>query len=350
MITLDVLPYGKTKPPPEAELQEVLKSALQEASDDPSREIKSPDKATLRATLEEVIQRGPTATLEFVQSESLKLAGDLLKGCKIPENFDSVPDFYSAQRIYCIGNILLELKKIRAYFEKIGLDVCSVQISALARYFLEGLSGEYQSDRSLLQYLLQKDGGDPVIDFGAGPGQFVAEVRKLSSAPDGFRINADGIEMSPSFALRNPAQLRLGMIDAKWTDLQEQTGTTDEICRMAVSSLTLDRVRDPLQLIRNMIRSLVMTKRKGLLALGTLLPIIPEDDGPSVRKKIVYTPPEKRIVEGYDLERDKRDLEGRLSAEGLTNITAEKIPYSVRSSDGVQQYDNYFVFTGRRTS
>ena len=205
----------------------------------------------------------------------------------------------------------------------------------LTRYDAEGEKNSYQSDPGALLELIEQEklleGSGSIVDLGAGPGGL---VRGLADRyPE---TNILGIDLSPNFvgnfnANDKPenAVMRMGLIDSP--------GTVDRIGPMTegsvISTLTLDRVADPRQLIDNMGRF------KGRKILGTILPIVAEDDDPSRQgEKITYTRPERRIAPGVTEEEDAEAVLELLKASWGEGVRAYQVPYIGESSGDRWEY------------
>lgn len=235
--------------------------------------------------------------------------------------------------------VLLQMEKIREYFEKMGWENIRPEVEAMTRYFLEGLNanGEgYQEDEDVYSelgigvFLEQYRGA--VIDLGCGPGNYVG--RRLED-------QALGVDISPTFAITNP-RIVCGTIDVPFNIFYDQVGTfLDKLNypRWAISSLTLDRVRDP----RTFLDTLACLGDQ--VTVATLLPIVPVDDGPNVQTRITYTPRPLRLTPGESEDQDRTRLQEYLSDTFRTVVACRNLPYTCRSSDGVQVYNNYWAFT-----
>ncbi len=233
----------------------------------------------------------------------------------------------------------VQLASIRSYFEKLGWETAAPQVRAMLRYYFEGCNTNgagYTEDLSVYRNLGAPEWtqrGGQFVDLGCGPGRFVAEQGEGSR----------GVDLSPSFCFKNE-RVDCGVIDAPFPDLIAQinggrtlvgTGSPS----WAFSSLTLDRVRDPAQLIENL-GQLGKTR----VTLATLLPVVPVDDGPNVQRRVEYTPPELRLTPGSTEEEDRCILQEYLADRFRTAVQTTRIPYLCRSSDGEQRYDQYWAF------
>lgn len=204
----------------------------------------------------------------------------------------------------------------------------------LERYQKEGEDNSYTSDTTGLrnfigiQQLL--DGVRSLVDLGAGSGDLMAKLAEEYGDKEFV-----GFDLSPSFTQNfntNKAQrntrMRLGLIDSP-------DAVRDKKLKQGgvISVLTLDRVADPLQLIKNMGQFL------GAKILATILPVNPVDDNPSrLKKAIEYTRPEMRITPGASVDEDRKTLLGLLTKMWGSDVQNDTVPYSVTSSGDVQPY------------
>ena len=229
-----------------------------------------------------------------------------------------------------------QMQKVREYFECLGWDEARPEVEAMTRYFFEGMNrnGEgYQEDSQVYDALGVGeflDRGGSLIDLGAGPGRY------LRSRPAGQVL---GVDISPTFALANP-RVQCGTIDAPFETFMEQVNGNLPLARprWVVSSLTMDRVRDPRVFLST------MSRLGNKITVATLLPIVPVDDGPCVKNRITYTPEKLRLTPGATEEEDRRILQTYLEDTFQGRVEAQNVPYVCRSSDGVQTYENYWAF------
>jgi|GEM_PF-6206729 len=187
------------------------------------------------------------------------------------------------------------------------------------------------------------------VDLGAGAGDLVAALARTYARRglDDFRIDVTGFDLSPGLVrafnkkLSTPKdtspQMRMGLIDDPY--ITEQLSLWKR--KGGVSSiLTLDRVANPRQLIRN------MSTFEGAKLIGTLLPIVPEDDNPSRQEnKIIYTPVLNRITPGKTREEDLAVLKSVLEEEWNGPVETAQVPYVVESSGDRQEYMLDVFFT-----
>ncbi len=235
--------------------------------------------------------------------------------------------------------------ELEAVFELISLrppeEARALEL-AFARYMEEGANNSYSADTSgFIDFLSKRkllSPSDMIIDLGAGPGDLIGTL--MYRCPLKKFI---GIDLSPGFVSRFNDQrkqnsdvfMRLGVIDSPL----DMTGLT--VDANVISVLTLDRLSQPKVLIDN------MSKFTGSKILGTLLPVVGEDDNPSLQgeEKRVYTPPENRIVPGRSSEEDREVLLRELSRSWKSEISYSEVPYSVGSSGDRQRYELGVFYT-----
>lgn len=221
-----------------------------------------------------------------------------------------------------------------------------IVLSALGRYEEEARQGSYKTEPgALTRFIVDEkliEGSDAFVDLGAGAGDFLFELAQRYP-----QIDMRGMDLSPGFVenfseqarVRN-ASLGLGLIDTPLNDSPPFMPFID--CNLnprnnvsVASVLTLDRLTNPRVLIENMAR---FTRAK---ILGTLLPIVPEDDNPSRQgeEKIVYTREPNRIVPGKTVVEDRDALLRVLRDVWKKPVDVENVPYEVTSSGDTQNYD-----------
>lgn len=289
----------------------------------------------------------------------------VVRGETVREQYDSLRDQADKQGLESLFYTLRE--EAKDYAERIALDpqqterilkqydgivdalrrepnVAEPNINAMLRYFLEGKILDYESNTAPLQFLREErvlKKGQSLLDLGAGPGVSV----ELWNQENPGLLLARGVDISMSFVMIRAQMMSLGLIDSSWQDLRQQSGVEDGAYEVSMSNLTLDRVRNPEQLINNLINA---TRKGGAIAIGTLLPIVPEDDGENVANRIVYTPKELRIVPGEDPEVDKRRLQEVMETQLNSKVDVNNVPFQMNCSDGVQDYPNFYIFTGQK--
>jgi SAM-dependent methyltransferase len=121
------------------------------------------------------------------------------------------------------------------------------------------------------------------------------------------------------------------------TDLR--AGTLDFV----ISTLTLDRVQHPENLLRNMA---ALLRDGGRFMLGTLLPVVEHEDGNN-QSDFVYTRFENKLTPGVEVREDKYYLLEALVRNGIGDLELFTVPTQVVSKNGVQDYE-LFVFCGNK--
>lgn len=224
-------------------------------------------------------------------------------------------------------------------------ELALARASAMLRYLLE--DGSYVADLAPLRYL-ERDGhlqkGMPLLDLGTGSGAVIHDWARRDNP-------AMGIDLSPSFVMEHrnnrEGEIHFGVIDGDVHLLRRRLA---ELClgaeqnHVVLSSLTLDRVGKPQQLINNMSE---LAGDDGTLAVFTLLPVQPEDDE-NVASKIVYTPEQHRITTGATLEQDLRELEEFIGDTHRALVDVIEGQYNVQTSTGPKTYENYYGFVAKR--
>jgi amino acid adenylation domain-containing protein len=220
-------------------------------------------------------------------------------------------------------------------------------IGALARYVEESTRGTYYScglTADVLRELLQLPLSSPAtrvrgIDFGFGNGEVLETLHRLGT-------HVIGLDLNPLFvqsARRRGLRAEFARVDAPDAELFPPLGIEPGSRDFVISTLVLDRVARPRQLLCNMLRAL---KPGGRFALQTLLPLAPVDDGPAHRP-IVYTMPQHRIARGEHADDDRRALVRLLLELGAGDVEVRRVPYCVASLDGLQDY-TVWSFGGAR--
>ena len=226
------------------------------------------------------------------------------------------------------------LQTIAQAIENVSPEELSAFWLTLERYLAEGENQSYQANTSALADFLAEKGlvsnSTPIVDLGSGPGDLVAQ---LAQRLPNSRVT--GLDLSPSFVARFNLQredvgnacLKVGVIDCPLPTDLSTTGT-------AISVLTLDRLRDPAQLIQN------MAQFTGHKVLAALLPNNPVDDNPSRQSApIIYTPEGRRITTTSTIEGNIAELKPRLEAAWENPVNVNTVPYTVNSSGDQQTYD-----------
>ena len=225
------------------------------------------------------------------------------------------------------------------------------RIAGALRYFLEGRDDTYDSDASFYESLAREllDTLPPdnkrMLDMGCGNAAKKLRLWDEMTGNDGQR--SLGIDGSSTFALRGASDTKniaVGAIDAETEELRRQVGPVlnDEF-GIVLANLVLDRVSDPMQLIRNMNAFVVPG---GKAVLGCLLPNTGEDDEvlPDEDQKIVYTPHGKRITDGKHPYLDAAEIRRRIEAEFGVKVTVRRNNYNWKSSGGEGVYNKHFIF------
>jgi hypothetical protein len=239
--------------------------------------------------------------------------------------------------------VIQELKIILTrVHENDEVDVSRARLQGMLRYLME--NGEYKADTVQLDYLRKKElllPGDQLIDLGAGSGE-VVRAWNAEGNP------AVGIDASPSFVAKHDI-LRLGLIDDDITHLRKAIDTVQRTKtgrRRVLTNLTLDRVADPLGLLRNVIE--LAEESDAEFAVGSLFPIRPVDDEAGAKEHpLTYTPHNKRLTSADTLEEQLKDVAVRLQDMSKRKVDIQQLSYRVHTQDGYQDYDHYYMLTSR---
>jgi ubiquinone/menaquinone biosynthesis C-methylase UbiE len=214
------------------------------------------------------------------------------------------------------------------------IQVGLARFRGMLRYLLE--NGDYQGDKSQLDHiesigLLRR--GDELVDLGSGPGNVVRAW--------GDRKNpAVGVDISPTFVAKNK-NLKLGIIDHDTDHLASLIGEQKTQRRVVLTSLTLDRVADPKQLIRNVVR---LAGEEGEFAIASLFPITPYDDE-AVSNRLIYTPTSHRLTHTETPEDHLREVKQYVEDVSRRNIRITQLHNRVHTHAGTQHYNNYYMLT-----
>ncbi len=232
------------------------------------------------------------------------------------------------------------LQKILRLIAELSPADQTLYLKALQRYDGEAAKNGYRSDPSaLLAFIEDKKllrDSTAVTDLGAGPGDLVEALAQRNR-----ELTITGLDLSPGFvrnfnrsrALPN-ASMDVGLIDRPLPDIDPDNEAS------VLSVLTLDRLAYPTVLVENMSR---FTKAR---ILATLLPIVPEDDNPSMQmNKIIYTRDDNRIVPGRNENEDRQVLTQVLEQSWKAPVAFAKVPYEVTSSGDRQAYELGVFFT-----
>jgi amino acid adenylation domain-containing protein len=212
------------------------------------------------------------------------------------------------------------------------------------RYLAEGAGDAYASrglSPEVLRMLLGTDDlrGLTGVDLCFGNAEVLASLAALGATPRGYDLNPFFVQRARQRGL----DVRLAQLDLAAADFAAETGLAPGSQDFALFTLGLDRVEHPRALLRNL---LGLLREGGRFAIQTLLPLVPEDDGP-VERRIVYTPPGHRIAPGRSAEEDRDALARLLGELGGGEIEIRRLPYVVASGDGVQDY-TLWSFTGHK--
>lgn len=230
-------------------------------------------------------------------------------------------------------------EKVFSYLEKVRTMRGSLR--PFARYFLDSFVSctEFRDDSDLNGY--RSSGlseefisgicpfnlrGSTVVDFGFGNFETLLPWKGLGAKVVGF-------DLSPFFvddARKAGFESYLVQIDSS-NDEKLRRLNVD----IVTSTLTLDRVAKPKQLLKNMANSL---RIGGFFAIQTLLPVIAVDDGHSVIVPIIYTESMDRISQSSDRNESLRDLIQLIGDNQIGNIKVVRAACRISSLDGIQDY------------
>lgn len=214
-----------------------------------------------------------------------------------------------------------------------------MRAAGMFRYLMEGKS--YRAEVAPVIDFLEREGylngpQTQLFDLGAGPGQMV-QAWKETGRP------ARGVDLSPSFVADNP-DLRLALIDDDYSELLDALDG-DFKPDLIMTSMTLDRVRKPKQLLANVTN--LARQYNSPFVVSTILPIHPEDDDASAEVKIIYTDPDHLLTPGRSEEEDKNNiLEYLQELAADYDVTVHTLPYVIHSSGVRHEYTQY-CFCGR---
>ncbi|HEY6802398.1 MAG TPA: non-ribosomal peptide synthase/polyketide synthase [Pyrinomonadaceae bacterium] len=212
------------------------------------------------------------------------------------------------------------------------------------RYLLEAANGTYASsgiNSEVLTHLLpfadfQSLSG---VDFGFGHGEVLQSLTNL-----GARMR--GLDFNPLFVQQSRAKgldVRMMKVDVVPESFAAESGIENDSQDFAISTLLLDRLEQPLNMLKNLFQVL---KDGGRFAIQTLLPIVGIDDG-DIAEPIVYTPEAYRLTPGKDVEEDKQLLVSLLRQCGAGEVSVYQLPYVVTSRDGLQEYTLWSFVGGK---
>ncbi|HEV7905478.1 MAG TPA: amino acid adenylation domain-containing protein [Pyrinomonadaceae bacterium] len=227
---------------------------------------------------------------------------------------------------------------VRDYCQKVAV------YQAFCRYLCEGVNGSYASygiNREVLGALLPFEdfGGLEGVDFGFGNGEIMQTLV-------GMGARMKGLDFNPFFVQKgrgNGLCVRQAKIDVAPEMFAGESEFAAGSQDFAISTLLLDRLERPKASLQNLF---LILKEGGRFAVQTLLPIVGMDDG-DVDDPIVYTPEPHRIAPGINADEDKLSLVSLLRECGARDIEIYRLPYTVSSGDGVQDY-TMWSFVGRK--
>jgi len=230
---------------------------------------------------------------------------------------------------------------------KIIKDNCSEKefTSTFLRYYYEGMFNNYKAQSiSWETFLTLSDNNLPSlakgVDFGCGSGELVRNIYEK----DIYDIT--GIDANPYFIqnlINDQIKGILSRIDTPTNIFLAESKLDANSMDFVVSTLTLDRVQHPYNLIQNMYTVL---KKGGRFILGTLLPIIEHEDGKN-QSTFKYTKQENKVTPGITEKEDKYCLLEALIKTGIHNIELFQVKIQVNSKNGIQDY-KLFVFCGNK--
>ncbi len=220
-----------------------------------------------------------------------------------------------------------------------------VKYEGFSRYFLEGYHNSYASvgmDASVVKQLFALDDftGKKGVELGFGNAEVLSILQELGAEVIGFELSPFFIQRARDIGL----EAYLAEVDLPFEEFCTAHDLLPGSKDFSLSTLLLDRVEYPQNLIKNLLGVL---KEDGRFALQTLLPIVPEDDG-GVEEKIVYTQNQDRICLGKNMEEDKLKMVQVFYDLGARDIVIRNFQLIVSSRDGIQEY-TIWSFSGRKT-
>ncbi|WP_428817977.1 condensation domain-containing protein (plasmid) [Clostridium butyricum] len=211
----------------------------------------------------------------------------------------------------------------------------------LVRYFCEGFKNSYKSygiDEKLIKLILpfESFNGLSGVDFGFGNGEVLKIINKLGAEATGFDLSPSFVQCGRNNGL-NVCQIEC---DSKSERFQQECNIKIGTQDFVITNLTLDRLNNPSNFIKNMFSVL---KQGGRFAIQTLLPVNCIDDE-DINEPIVYTPEENRITFGKSEEQDKMAIITLLREFGGRNIKVCKFPYYVSTITKLNKYECWSFF------
>ncbi|WP_179957672.1 non-ribosomal peptide synthetase [Exilibacterium tricleocarpae] len=210
------------------------------------------------------------------------------------------------------------------------------------RYVMEGIKNSYASGgmgKPVLRKLLPFDSYDNIkgVDFGFGNAEVLRALSELGAS-------VVGLDISPIFVQRARTagfDARMVKIDVEPESFHRESNLAAESLDFAISTLTIDRVEQPVNLIKNIFSVL---KPGGRFSIQTLLPVVAVEDG-DIDAPVIYTAETDRITRGENAHEDRAKIVSELARLGGSGIDVYKVPYIVRSRDGLQEY-TVWCFSG----
>ncbi|WP_202704401.1 condensation domain-containing protein, partial [Flavobacterium sp. UGB4466] len=216
--------------------------------------------------------------------------------------------------------------------------------STFLRYYYEGMFDNYKAQSISWEVFLKLTNNlaplSKGIDLGCGSGELVRSI----NANGTYHIT--GIDANPFFVKKlindkiNGILCRIDMpVNVFLKESKLQANSMDFV----VSTLTLDRVQYPSNLVRNMS---MLLREGGRFILGTLLPIVAHEDGEN-QSAFDYTKQENRITPGLSEKEDRYYLVEMLLKAGIADIELFQTKIQVSSKNGMQDY-TLFIFCGNK--
>ncbi|HYN84436.1 MAG TPA: amino acid adenylation domain-containing protein [Pyrinomonadaceae bacterium] len=258
---------------------------------------------------------------------------------------DTPPRLSPAEVLGMVEGLDADVVETTARFvERYGRN--ALVYEGFCRYLLEGARDSYAArgiNREVLGLVLGQEDwrGLRGVELGFGN----AEIMSILAAA-GAEIK--GFDLSPFFvqrARRKGLPVRMAKVDVDTAEFVEECGVEEGSQDFALTTMVLDRIENPRNLLRNLFLCL---KPGGRYAVQTILPVMPVDDG-DVSDPITYTPAENRITPGRSVAGDKRALVKLLDELGASDVHICEVPYVISSRDGLQYY-RVWSFYGRKAA